>query len=166
MDSYAEQLVEKKNTTQDQTMKLTILIGSVLIAILIIIVTFSFLVFFSFLIGGGIVYLGYTLCLNYEIEYEYIVTNGELDIDKIKAKTKRSRMITVKASSFESFGQVKDAKETEADVTTILVVDEENDENYYADFKSETYGNVRLVFCPNKKILDSLKPYVRLIKKQ
>ena len=56
MDSYAEQLVEKKNTTQDQTMKLTILIGSVLIAILIIIVTFSFLVFFSFLLGGGIVY--------------------------------------------------------------------------------------------------------------
>ncbi len=166
MDSYAEQLVEKKNTTQDQTMKLTILIGSVLIAILIIIVTFSFLVFFSFLLGGGIVYLGYILCLNYEIEYEYIVTNGELDIDKIKAKTKRSRMITVKASSFESFGQVKDAKEIGADVTTILVVDEENDENYYADFKSETYGNVRLVFCPNKKILDSLKPYVRLIKKQ
>lgn len=44
----------------------------------------------------GSLYGGYILITNMSVEYEYIVTNGEMDIDKIIAKRRRKRLITVK----------------------------------------------------------------------
>lgn len=43
------------------------------------------------------------------VEYEYIVTNGEMDIDKIIAKRRRKRLITVNARTFERFGPFKES---------------------------------------------------------
>jgi hypothetical protein len=35
------------------------------------------------------------------VEYEYIVTNGEMDVDMIQSKTNRKRLISFKCSEIE-----------------------------------------------------------------
>ena len=41
------------------------------------------------------------------IEYEYIVTNGELDVDKIMGRSKRKRLVTADARNFEVFAPME-----------------------------------------------------------
>lgn len=44
------------------------------------------------------------LAARFNIEYEAIIVNNEMDIDKIIAKSSRKRMITVKLNGVEEFG--------------------------------------------------------------
>jgi hypothetical protein len=58
-----------------------------------------------FIIGIG--YLAYLLITTRNIEYEYAVTNGDLDIDKIIAQRKRKRVFSANCKSFEIVAKVK-----------------------------------------------------------
>lgn len=49
-------------------------------------------------LAGGVWLLG-----NFNIEYEYILTNNDLDIDKVIGKRKRKRMISLDVSTAEAF---------------------------------------------------------------
>ena len=48
-----------------------------------------------------IAWVGYRAYLMFNVEYEYIVTNGELDIDRIIARRGRKRMINIKTNAYE-----------------------------------------------------------------
>lgn len=61
----------------------------------------------AFLILCGAIYGAYWLISGMSIEYEYILTNGEIDVDKIIAQRKRKRLVTVSAKTFEAFGPYK-----------------------------------------------------------
>ena len=100
------------------------------------------------------------------MEYEYTFTNGELDIDKIIAQTKRKEMLSVSVGKFTDFGRydVNTPEET-ADMTIIMATDNIAEHEFYADFTHEYYGKTRLVFAPNEKvvsnIINSLHPSIR-----
>ncbi|UKI37385.1 MAG: DUF6106 family protein [Clostridiales bacterium] len=53
---------------------------------------------FVLLIDAGVVYGAYILITHFNVEYEYILTNGDIDIDKIIAKKKEKK-------SFELFDE-------------------------------------------------------------
>ena len=50
-------------------------------------------------------------------EYEYILTNDDLDIDKITGKRKRKRLITLKMNTVEEFGIYDGTNGANADAT-------------------------------------------------
>ena len=50
----------------------------------------------------------YNILLYRQVEFEYVVVNDEIDVDKIFWKKKRKRLITIKRSDIVSFGSVKD----------------------------------------------------------
>lgn len=163
MDIFVEQIVKKEATGKDWTLR--IIIG-IAMGVLAAISVFIFLIIplFGLLLLFGVIWGGYYLITNTDCEYEYIVTNGEIDIDKIIAKRKRVRLITAKASSFEAFGEYENAPDTEGSVTTVSAVGsaepDSGSRTYYADFKHPSAGNVRLIFSPNEKVIEAVTPFL------
>lgn len=162
MDIFTEQRVIKPTSGKDTALKALIIVVTGMICAASIYLMLCGLGIVLFL-AAGLVFGAYYLVTGFYSEYEYIVTNGEMDIDKIIAKRKRKRLITVKASAFERFGKLEEAPEAEKDVTIILATGanstDEPAEDYYADLAHATYGNIRVIFTPENKVIEALKPY-------
>ena len=79
-DFYSEQLVAKKSGGSETAKKILIGVLTALVAaFLFLIIIFPL----SLLLVGLVFYGGYYLMTGIDTEYEYILTNGDLDIDKI-----------------------------------------------------------------------------------
>ena len=164
MDICVEQIVKKP--TDGKVWTIRILIGLAMGVLLAL----SLFVFFIIPIIGlamafGIFWGGFRLITNSDCEYEYIVTNGEIDVDKIIAQRKRVRLITAKAPTFEAFGEYTDnTPDTDSDVTVVnaVGVNESSAETktYYADFKHASAGNVRLIFSPEERVVEAITPFL------
>ena len=104
-DVYVEYRVRRKTRGSD------IFIRVMLVLLLMILFTMSFLL--SPLMGSlafiayGITAFGFVYAWKFQkklsIEYEYIFTNGSLDIDKILGKEERKRLYTVECKDMEFF---------------------------------------------------------------
>lgn len=165
MDLFSEYIVKKKKGGKD----ILKIVGIVIAAII--------LVFFALglsavpLIGGltllavaGVIYGAYYLITNLNVEYEYIVTNGELDVDTILNRRKRKRIITVHSKTFDIVAPVgKDEYKNEENANFTRVIDassgKDNGKTYFAVF-SKDGQKIKLIFEPTEKMLDSFKIFV------
>jgi hypothetical protein len=158
MDIFVEQIVKKVPDAKDKVKKAALIIGTVVLSGLLLVFLIGFFPFNIVLLFGA-VYGCYYLFTSIDCEYEYIITNGDLDIDKIIAKRKRKRLISVKISTFEDFGKYNADTKPADGFTTVLAGENSGDGDYFADFKHPTLGNVRLIFTPNEKTISGMKPY-------
>ncbi|MBR6790742.1 MAG: hypothetical protein IKM31_07750 [Oscillospiraceae bacterium] len=165
MDVIVEYIVKRKNTGKDLILQILILIASVTLALVLL--AAGFLILPSLmpiltLLAMGAIYGGYLLFTQYNVEYEYIFVNGEMDIDKIIARRKRKRLVTVNARHFESFGIYKAAEHANVQYANrIYACGSMNDPgNFYAVVNHARLGRTLLVFSPNDRILNALKTYI------
>lgn len=166
MDIFVEQIVKKAPNGKDTAKKAFLVLGMCLLAAVLAFVM-MFMPTFSgvaLLLLFGVFYGGYYLITGLDVEYEYIVTNGEIDIDKIVAKRKRSRLITGKASSFEAFGKYADAPDIDSSVTIVSAVGTSlsgaETEMWYADFTHASAGKVRLIISAEDKVIEAIRPFL------
>lgn len=155
MDNYSEQLVAKIRTTADTVKMVAVIVLSSFIAggfvFLALISGFLLLIF----LGLGLFFLGVWLVSGMGIEYEYIVTNTELDIDKIIGKRKRKRMITIDLLQSEEFAPLTGDS---PDCDVIVRASSGSDNNlHYLIAEHDDYGKVKIIFNPNKKLMNALK---------
>ena len=94
-DVYTEQLIKRKRTGKDQMAKIALILFTIVLFILGMMIPY---VEFIFLIMIGVdIYL----FRNMDIEYEYLYINGNLDIDKIMAKSRRKKAFEMNVSDLE-----------------------------------------------------------------
>ena len=91
MDVFFEQIIPIKKTGKTVALFLGIWVLAALLSAFVFVLLGSFSLIFIFGIGYGT----YILSSKLNVEYEYIITNGILDIDKIINKSSRKRMISV-----------------------------------------------------------------------
>ncbi len=155
MDSYHECLISKKPSGADTAKK--VLIG--LLGLALAFLAAAVLMFFfplNLLISGGIFYGAYYLMSFFSVEYEYIITNDEIDFDKITGKRKRKRLVTAPIKKFERFGKAGEAPELPAGYTLVLAADGTDTADYFCDFNHDSFGNVRVVFTPDEKTVECI----------
>ena len=164
MDSYCEYIVKKKNGGKELAIQALIVVAALAVFALFMVLgavipNFSMI---TTLLAFGALYGGYRLITNMNVEYEYIVTNGEMDIDKIIAKRSRKRLLTVNARTFERFGPFKEADHaSENSANRVYACSTPNDPGcYYAVLNHQTMGHILLVFTPNDNVLNNLKTYI------
>ncbi|WP_044973643.1 DUF6106 family protein [Ruminococcus sp. HUN007] len=159
MDSYAEQIVKKADNGSDKMKRGLCYAGGVAAGILIIFLAQMLKVaVVGIFLGVGAFYGGLYLGTNYDVEYEYLVVNNELDIDKILAKKRRKKLITVKTGDFVDFGKyTEDLKSGDETVIWAVGTSSEVLPTFYGDFEHPTYGKCRLLFSPSVKVLRELK---------
>lgn len=165
MDQFAEQLVKKVNTSQEDLKKGIIIIAAVLLTLFTLYLTF-FVAPIAVVLPVGVVYLAIYAFKLTHVEYEYSCTNGTLDIDKILGQTKRVQMLSIEVSAFTAFGKADECSASADALTTFSAVgismmgDEENAENYYAEFDHPTHGKCGLYFTPDERMREAIVPFL------
>ncbi len=166
-DVFNEQLVVRQPNQKDLIKKIGIgIAGAALIFVSMmipILANFFFVVVIA--VGAGVVFL----VRRYNIEYEYVFTNGELDIDRITNKSRRKRIVSVDVRSFETMVPVKgNAYEGEVSNFTKLhdfssgVV---NDETYAVIFEQGS-ERIKMIVEPNEQMFKAIRNFIpRKVKK-
>lgn len=163
-DVFIEYLVKRKSTPQTTLAKAGIIAAVILVSLACI--TFSgFLGPFStfgLLIAAGAVYGGYYLLTSMNLEYEYAVTNGDLDIDKIVAQRKRRRIVSVNCRQVEAFGRYNaDEHANKGYQTKIMACDSPNSQElWYCVIRLKEKGQTLVVFNASEKMLSGIKPFL------
>lgn len=164
MDVFIEYMVKKQNTGKDILLKV---LYAVLAAVILAgsLLATPFMGMFSMLgplLGFGAIYGAYYLITSMNVEYEYIITNGEMDVDKIIARRRRKRLLTANARKFDEFGAYNHQAMANKSVANRVYActAPEDPGNYYAVFNHSTLGETLLVFTPNDKVLNGLRSFV------
>lgn len=165
-DVFLEQIVKKKDMMNDILIKCAILFVGLLLLFgsgILFLMSNSTFAPFSILLVAGTIYFTWYFISGLNLEFEYIYTNGEIDIDKISAKRKRKRMTTVRISSFEEFEKfdLEKYRTQKYDVVynaSICVLD---DSDYYAVYRDRDGRKCILIFSPNERLLDAIHTQYR-----
>lgn len=163
MDVFYEQLYKKKKGITG----LIAQVCMIAVAFILAVAVFLFLSRFAlgqmigFLAVAGIAYGAYRLNMFFDIEYEYIYLNGEIDFDKIIAKNSRTREISVKAVNVDQYGvydeQAK-SKLAHADIKKTFNFDSGNGNKlYYLVTKHKEFGKTLVVFEPEDRIREDFE---------
>ena len=109
-DVFKEQLVKKAVTGKNTALRFGIVALAVIIFFFCLAIPFvqQFAVFVAAALGFGV----YILITRQNIEYEYIFTNGDLDIDVIYNKSKRKRLFSSSIRDIEIMAHVQDKAHT------------------------------------------------------
>jgi len=162
LDTFIEYIVKRKMKAMDYL----IIAGTV---VLIVALAFICLFFNSKLMGIPFILFvfalwgAYTIISLRNVEFEYILTNNELDIDKIMAKKSRKRMMTINFKEIERCAGVNNPEFKHILDNTGGIFKTEYFEGdmgsgnvYFVDFSKD--GNkIRAFFEPNERILNELK---------
>ncbi|MDE6732242.1 MAG: hypothetical protein K2J77_05130 [Oscillospiraceae bacterium] len=155
MDNICEQLVERRRTGGDNAKTALICAGLALAAAACVICAVYFGI--MLLIAAAIIPIAAAVwvLMGVNVEYEYTVTNNELDIDKIIGRRTRKPMITVDLSAAEDFGTYPPKEESDAETTVQATSGLERDAHYLI-VKHRDYGKVKVIFNPNEKLREAI----------
>ncbi len=163
MDSFKEQLITRRPDNTVFIKRSGIFIAALLIAVLL----FIFLNVMSLIIIALVFWGAYYLIKGFDVEYEYICTNGDLDIDKITAKSRRKRLISVDLKSVTDFGLVKNKTfNKEYSIVDATSGENENESDYFLACRDSKFGMCYVLISPDNDMLDVIKEYLpRTIRK-
>lgn len=175
MDVFMEYLVQKKKTTKDKVLIAGLILLAVILTFVLLIAMMALGVSgnaigqmsgsLGALLIAGVWYGLYLIKGMMNVEYEYIVTNSELDIDKVMSKRGRKHLVTVDMHDVKTMARVDD--DTCNDVyknppSNVKVLDysalNENLDTYFIDCKIDETRTI-VVFQPTKKMIESLWKY-------
>lgn len=157
MDTFFEQLVSIKKTAKTWLA----LFGITIAALILSIVAFLFLGSFGLLISAAIFYGAYRLYMFLFIEYEYIITNGTMDVDKIIAKSSRKREMSFELSSVVRLEKYNiNARPVGNFKKTVIACNEDDPSAYFMVTSEEGSGTKLLVFTPDERIKSAIVKFV------
>lgn len=150
MDFYTEQLVKKKKGVVEWLILIATLLGAVALIYVGLLLQGLFL-FVLLGVGFGMWYI-----INAQnIEFEYCVTNGDIDIDRIVGQRKRKRIVSVKGKKLQAIAPfTADALAGKKVDRFVMAASRLNAEGvWYFTYTSKKSGFTAVVFQPNDKVL-------------
>ncbi len=163
-DSFHEMIVKGKQTQYAALQMIGLVVASLVLLVLLFIFS-SVLGMLMPLLVVGVGYGLFYLLRGFNREFEYTITNGEIDIDMIVAQRKRKRVFSGAARNFESMAPLTANKEAAAgrqSAGAAQVIDcrgaASNGKHYEirADFKGK---RVVVLFTPDEIIVNQLKRF-------
>lgn len=159
MDTYKEQLVKKAMTTNDHLRKVMLVIIALSLSGLLIVLAMmmapQFLLMGLFA-SGFLIYGAFYFGKDIETEYEYLYTNGDMDIDKILGQRRRKRLVSGNIHTVTEFGRYTDDVVFDDEKTVVDASSGYEEEHWYLAFTSKHYGECYLIFTPNEDMLEIL----------
>lgn len=156
-DVFKEYLIKQKKSPIDILAQIGLILGAII------------LIGVSFVYGGeflgpiiilGVVFGTGVLFSRFSREYEYTLTNNELDIDVIYNRSRRKRVITIDMKKIEIMANAKDERhqaELHKSYKVINASDNSNDENTYIIMaQSPSKGACKIIFSPNETMVNDL----------
>ena len=155
MDTFCEQLITIKKTTADWFA----ILGYFALATVLSFIALTFfplLMMISVVLSFGFLYAAYRLAVRHNVEYEYIITNNLLDIDKITNKSTRKRLLSVELPTASRLEKYNPALLTNIDLKKVVFACNKDDASYLLVCEKEGKGAQYLVFAPNEKMQSAM----------
>lgn len=162
LDIFLEKIVKRKKTVVDALVTISIILSAILLILFLTMLPFLQTLIPLLVVGVG--YIAYILVRNRNIEYEYIVTNGDLDIDMIIAQRKRKRIFTGSCQDFEIIAKMTSGQYNNSYDNIkkrINAVTSMDSQDVYFLVSAKDGGEKVLVFFePHPKMVESFKKYI------
>ena len=160
MDTFFEQITAVKKSGKD----IAAITGIWLLAFIIcflLVLFMGYLGSFSFLLIAGALFGAFKLSCRFNGEYEYIVTNGTMDIDKIINKSSRKRVLSFElatVSRLEKFNQGLLSSVNSKEIVTACNLNDP--EAYLMVSSTEGKGTSYLIFAPDERVRGAIVKFV------
>ena len=157
MDTFFEQIVSIKKSGK----AIALFISVWTFAIIVCAVLFLFQIPLAAILILGIGYGAWWLTAKLNIEYEYIVTNGTMDIDKIINKSSRQRVSSFDLTKVERIEKYNPNLLQNVKKENMVFACNQNDPNAYLLVASREDTKVNyIVFTPNDKLKEAIKKFL------
>lgn len=163
MDMFTECLIKRRKSIKEYMLIFSLIILGV-------VATFFYLAFRYAILGGMLSGVGFAAVVmmwwgiiiattNKNQEFEYTVTNSDVDIDTIIARKKRRRIISFNAKDIEKMAPIEQLDEKMTFARTIDA--SAHDDRFDVYFISATVKGekVKILVNPSRKMLDILKTF-------
>lgn len=167
MDNLTEQVVKVKRTAKYYVNIALIIFFAISIPVGVIVlaelIQRAYLIYIAFFLILVFAYLAWFLITSMNFEYEYALLGSSFGIDKIIAKRRRKKMFKLDIKEISEFLKYSDSEMNKRKFTKIyeLAGEKYSENNYIACFHSEAKGNCALIFSPNEKMLQAMKPFFK-----
>lgn len=160
MDVFIEQLVMRNKRGFEKAFRPLVLLFGFMAAVLIILTGLSmgFLSMFFIAAGIGLGYGAIYASSLFDIEFEYSVTNGYVDIDRITARRKRERLAAFECHDITSIGRYERPSDIPSNLKPLDVTGG-NGEKYYIIIGG-TKKSSAIIFEPDERTLDAIKKFI------
>ena len=154
-DVFNEQIVKRHATFQDTLKR----IGIFILVLAVILVSIVFAQNAAIFIAAAAIFGAVYLMSYLNKEYEYVFTNGELDVDVIYNRSRRKRLFSVVVKDIEVMAHIDDKSHESAFTTAQQVYNchsGENGPNTYAFLAVVKGKKAKVIFEPNEKMLKAI----------
>jgi len=159
MDVFIEKLIKRRKSPADVAYMFLLLF----IAFGISHFVFLFISGLAPLIIAGLMFLTYYLISMRNIEYEYIVTNGDIDIDMIVNQRKRKRVFTANCKDFEVVARVNSDQYTKQIRETKNVLNftsRNSNADVWFIYLIQNGMPMVILFEPDERMIDGFRTFI------
>lgn len=159
MDMFFEKIVKRRKSLLDMAYIMAI----VMVAFILCYLAAGLLFGFSPIIICGVLYLSWFLATKRNVEYEYAVTNGDIDIDIIINQRKRKRVFSANCKDFDVVARTDSDQFTKEIRETKLVEDYSSrnpqSETWFIWLKHNGATKV-ILFEPEERMIESFRTFI------
>ncbi len=160
MDTFFEQIIAVKKNGKAVAAIIGIWLAAFIVCFLLI-MFMPFLSTFSLLLAAGALFGAYKLCTRFNLEYEYIVTNGTMDIDKIINKSSRKRILSFELATVSRIEKFNPAQLSGVNAKELFITCNQDDPGAYLMVSAtEGKGTSYLVFAPDERVRSAIVKFV------
>ncbi len=176
-DSFIEYLITKKKDGKDYAILALLTLAAVALSAGILLLTFALMASgndhglgssVGLVVVALVWYAWYLLKSMRNVEYEYIMTNSAMDIDKVMSKRGRKHLVEWDFKEIEICARIDDPNhkyEYENSAPRDKVYDLTGDKSrgyiYFVDYTDENNVKTRVLFQPTSKIIETARKYNR-----
>lgn len=160
-DIFIEKLVKRKSTTSIIALKALIVVASLIICVSVLFTPLTSVAGpVSFFVVGWVAWI---LIRRLNFEFEYSLTNGELDIDIIIGLKKRNHMLSLRFSDVDFMAPVGEQyadKFSDKNVETVYDAASSKDspDRWFVIFRKDGH-RCKLIFEPNERMVEGMHQY-------
>lgn len=161
MDTFFEQIVPIKKGGKQILSFIGIWFLALILIFVLTFIKIPFVSSFSLLLCLGVIYGAFKVSTMLNIEYEYIITNGILDIDKIVNRSSRKRMLSLDLAKTSRIEKFNPAQLNNVNAKSVFYACNTDDSNaYLIVIDSESGSGNYLVFAPDERIQSAIVKFV------
>lgn len=163
--TFAEQLIRKKKTGKDIAGIIGIWAGAFLLSVMMLYFALAYasatqsnaFLALAVLLSVGAFWLAGRLASTFTVEYEYSAFEGELTVDKIVGKRKRTRVVQVAAKRIEQLSPIEArTEETDKFDRVVMAAPSEAEATWYVTYSGKRNGHTMVLFAPSDEFFEEL----------
>lgn len=166
MDAFCEQVVKRKSGAKQKVLSGMLIAFFALIELFFIfvylIVPQAFWLMFTLIVAiVAVVVLTLALPRINKVEFDYSVMGNNFYIDKVVDKKNRKKLLKIEISTIEDMGKIEgDNVPADKYARTKDCSSGNMEESYYCVYRESGRGKCLLIFSPNQKIIEGMRPHM------